>query len=161
LKEAGYKGEEIVLLTNSNYDWMYKAAMVIDQEMKEIGFNTKLVVLDWPGSIAMRKDLSKWDFFFSGHSTRFDPSINNQHFIKESSCFKYDDPEMIKLINKGMSAVKFEDRKKAYEEVQRLLYKDVVWLQLYDLGAWEGWHTYVKGYEPWYMIHFWNTWLDK
>jgi ABC-type transport system substrate-binding protein len=68
---------------------------------------------------------------------------------------------MNKWIEAGMSAIKFEDRKHAYDQVQRLLYEDVVWLQLFDLGAWEGWQKYVKGYEPWYMIHFWNTWLDK
>jgi ABC-type transport system substrate-binding protein len=60
-----------------------------------------------------------------------------------------------------MDSVKFEDRYKAYEQTQRIFYEDAVMIKLFDLGVWEGWQNYVKGYEPWYMIQFLNTWVDK
>jgi len=49
LKEAGYKGEPVVFVTNTSYDYMYKAAQVIQEQLKKIGMNVKLEVYDWPG----------------------------------------------------------------------------------------------------------------
>ena len=161
MKEAGYKGEEIIVVTNTSYEYMYKSAIVVEQELKEMGFNVKLVVLDWPGALALRKDMSKWDMFFSSHSTRFDPFINNFYFLPQTTFFAYNNPEMTSWIQKGMDSVKFEDRYKAYEQTQRIFYEDAVMIKLFDLGVWEGWQKYVKGYEPWYMIQFPNTWVDK
>ncbi|RJQ53076.1 MAG: ABC transporter substrate-binding protein [Desulfobacteraceae bacterium] len=161
MKDAGYKGEEIIVVTNTSYEYMYKSAIVVEQELKEMGFNVKLVVLDWPGALALRKDLSKWDMFFSSHSIRFDPFINNFYFLPETTFFAYDNPEMAKWIRKGMDSVRFEERKEAYDQIQRIFYEDAVMIKLYDLGIWQGWQKHVKGYEPWYMLQFLNTWVEK
>ena len=49
LKEAGYNGEPVVFVTNTSYDYMYKAAQVIQEQLKKIGMNVTLGVYDWPG----------------------------------------------------------------------------------------------------------------
>ncbi|NLN16790.1 MAG: ABC transporter substrate-binding protein [Firmicutes bacterium] len=161
MKEAGYGGEEIIVVTNTDYEYMYKAAIVLEQQLKKMGFNVKLVVLDWPGSLDLRSDLTKWDIFFSSHSTRFDPSANDFYFMPGTTFFAYDNPEMVKYLQQGMASTSFEDRYRAYEQAQRIFYEDVAMIKLYDLGIWQGWQEYVKGYRPWVMINFNNVWLDK
>lgn len=161
MKEANYAGEEIIVVTNTDYEYMYKAAIVLEQQLKKIGFNAKLVVLDWPGSLDVRKDLDKWDIFFSSHSTRFDPSANDFYFKPETTFFAYDNPEMVKYLKQGMDSTAFEDRYRAYEEAQRIFYEDVAMIKLYDLGIWQGWQKYVKEYRPWVMLNFNSVWLDK
>jgi ABC-type transport system substrate-binding protein len=68
---------------------------------------------------------------------------------------------MAKWIRKGMDSVRFEERKEAYDQIQRIFYEDAVMIKLYDLGIWQGWQKHVKGYEPWYMLQFLNTWIEK
>lgn len=161
LQEAGYKGEPVVFVTNTSYDYMYKAAQVIQQQLKKIGMNVTLEVYDWPGSLAVRKDMSKWDLFTSSHSTRFDPSANDFYFRAKTTFFGYNNPRMEALLDKASTATKFEDRYKIYEEVQKLIYEDVAMLKLYDHYTWQGHSAKLMGYTPWVMVRLWNVWLEK
>jgi peptide/nickel transport system substrate-binding protein len=136
LKEAGYNGEPVVFVTNTSYDYMYKAAQVIQEQLKKIGMNVTLGVYDWPGSLAVRKDMTKWDLFTSSHSTRFDPSANDFYFRAKTTFFGYNNPKMETLLDKASAATKFEDRYKIYEEVQNYLRGRA--LELCDHYTWQG-----------------------
>jgi peptide/nickel transport system substrate-binding protein len=157
LKEAGYLGEPVVFVTNTSYDYMYKAAQVIQEQLKKVGMNVQLGVYDWPGSLAVRKDMAKWDLFTSSHSTRFDPSANDFYFREKTTFMGYKNPKMDGLLDKAALAVKFEDRYKIYEEVQRLIYEDVAMLKLYDHYTWQGHAAKLQGYTPWVQVRLWNV----
>ncbi|HYL82189.1 MAG TPA: ABC transporter substrate-binding protein [Candidatus Acidoferrum sp.] len=161
LEAAGYKGEPVVFVTNSDYDYMYKSAQVIQEQLKKIGMNVKLQVYDWPGSLAVRKDMSKWDLFTSSHSTRFDPSANDFYFRAKTTFMGYSNPKMEVLLDKASAATKFEDRYKIYEEVQKLIYEDVPMLKLYDHFTWQGHSAKLQGYSPWVQVRLWNVWREK
>lgn len=161
MEEAGYDNEELVILTNTDYDYMYKSGIVLEKQLKNLGFNAKLMVFDWPGQNDYKTDMSKWELSFSSHSTRFDPSDNDNYFLPETTFFAYDNPEMVEALKRGMNSTLFEDRYKAYEDAQRIFYDDVPMIKLYDLGIFEGYQNYVKDYEPFYIIHFVNVWMDK
>ena len=51
LAEAGYKGEKVVLLTNKDYPSLYNSALVTAQQLKGVGINAELLVLDWPTAL--------------------------------------------------------------------------------------------------------------
>ncbi|MBI1773783.1 MAG: ABC transporter substrate-binding protein [Proteobacteria bacterium] len=70
LAEGGYKGEELILLTNRDYTSMYNAALVMSEQLKAIGMNAKLLVLDWPASSQMQQNSSAgWNWYFTGWGT--------------------------------------------------------------------------------------------
>jgi len=161
LKEAGYNGEPVVFVTNSDYDYMYKAAQVIQAQLKKIGMDVKLEVYDWPGSLAVRKDMNRWDLFTSSHSARFDPSANDFYFRAKTTFFGYNNPKMETLLDKASAAMNFEARYKIYEEVQKLIYEDVALLKLYDHFTWQGHSAKLQGYTPWVQVRLWNVWLAK
>jgi len=161
LKEAGYNGEPVVFVTNTSYDYMYKAAQVIQEQLKKVGMNVTLGVYDWPGSLAIRKDMTKWDMFTSSHSTRFDPSANDFYFRAKTTFFGYENSKMETLLDKASAATKFEDRYKIYEEVQKLTYEDAIMLKLYDHYTWQGHSAKLNGYTPWVMVRLWNVWTAK
>jgi len=161
MKEAGYDGEEIVILTNTDYDYMYKAGITVERQLKKLGFNVKLRVFDWPGMNDYKADLSKWELSFSSHSTRFDPSVNDYYFLPDTTFCDYDNPRMVEALERAKNSTTFEDRYNAYEDAQRIFYDDVAMIKLYDLGIYQGYQNYVKGYNPFYIIHFVNVWLDK
>jgi peptide/nickel transport system substrate-binding protein len=161
LKEAGYQGEPVVFVTNTSYDYMYKAAQVIQEQLKQVGMSVQLGVYDWPGSLAVRKDMTKWDLFTSSHSTRFDPSANDFYFREKTTFMGYKNPKMEALLDRAALAVKFEDRYKIYEEVQRLIYEDVAMLKLYDHYTWQGHSAKLQGYTPWVQVRLWSVWLGR
>jgi peptide/nickel transport system substrate-binding protein len=161
LQEAGYAGEPVVFVTNTSYDYMYKAAQVIQEQLKKVGMNVKLEVYDWPGSLAVRKDMSKWDLFTSSHSTRFDPNANDFYFREKTTFMGYRNPRMEALLDKASLATRFEDRYRIYEEVQTLTYEDAAMLKLYDHYTWQGHSAKLQGYTPWVMVRLWNTWLAR
>ena len=161
LKEAGYQGEPVVFVTNTSYDYMYKAAQVIQEQLKKVGMNVKLEVYDWPGSLAVRKDMATWDLFTSSHSTRFDPSANDFYFREKTTFFGYKNPKMETLLDRAGAATKFSDRYKIYEEVQKLIYDDVALLKLYDHFTWQGHSARLQGYTPWVQVRLWNVWLER
>jgi len=160
MEEAGYNGEEITILTNTNYDYMYKASIVVERQLTNLGFNVNLLISDWPTQNDIKKDLTKWDLSFSSHSTRWDPIVNDSYF-REYAFMGVQNPELIKYLDKGKFSTDFEDRYEAYKEVQRILYEQVHWIKLYDLGVYQVRAKYLKGYKPLYVIYFVNTWLDK
>ncbi len=69
--EASYKGEPLILLTNKDYTSMYNAALVVSEQLKAVGINVKLEVVDWPTSVQrQQKERSGWNFFFTGYGTQ-------------------------------------------------------------------------------------------
>jgi ABC-type transport system substrate-binding protein len=123
--------------------------------------NVTLGVYDWPGSLAVRKDMGKWDMFTSSHSTRFDPSANDFYFRAKTTFFGYENAKMETLLDKAGAATKFDDRFKIYEEVQKLIYEDAIMLKLYDHYTWQGHSAKLHGYTPWVMVRLWNVWREK
>lgn len=70
LEEAGYNGEELVLLTNRDYTSMYNAALVMAEQLQDIGMNVRLEVQDWPTTIATRDKVhDAWNYHFTGWGT--------------------------------------------------------------------------------------------
>ena len=70
LEEAGYNGEELVLLTNKDYTTMYNAALVMQAQLQAIGMNVRLEVQDWPATIATRDNQADaWNYHFTGWGT--------------------------------------------------------------------------------------------
>ncbi|MFO1325992.1 MAG: ABC transporter substrate-binding protein [Rubrivivax sp.] len=66
LREAGYQNEPIVLLTNKDYPAHYNAAVVMAEQLKAVGINATLRVLDWPTSIqTFEKESAGWNYFFT------------------------------------------------------------------------------------------------
>ncbi|MBM3518468.1 MAG: ABC transporter substrate-binding protein, partial [Alphaproteobacteria bacterium] len=51
LQEAGYRGEEVIIATNTTYPSHHAAAQVMAEQMKAVGINVKLSVTDWAAQL--------------------------------------------------------------------------------------------------------------
>ena len=68
LKEAGYKGEKVVLLAPSDQPIAYQQCMVTEDLLKKLDFNVELVATDWASFIGRRAnrglpDQGGWSLF--------------------------------------------------------------------------------------------------
>jgi peptide/nickel transport system substrate-binding protein len=83
IKEAGYKGEKIVVLDAVDQPLIHAEALVVVDEMKKLGLNVEYVATDW-GTVVTRRASKKppaeggWNMFETGWTgpDLFDPSTN-------------------------------------------------------------------------------------
>ncbi|WP_042348160.1 ABC transporter substrate-binding protein [Bacillus massiliigorillae] len=120
LKEAGYKGEQITLLTTKDYAEMYSGTLVIQEQLSKIGMNVKVENFDFPTFLETKNDPSKWDIFLASTGYQLTPAqllpvtpdwagLNNT------------------TVKEGLAAIRGaasqEEAKAEWEKVQAYLYK--------------------------------------
>ena len=163
LAEAGYKGEPITMLTTRTIDYMYKSAVVVQQELQGIGMNVKLEVMDWAallGHITNQTLWPKWHLTSMGHSLRHDPSGWDRNF-RSDQWTPYKNAEMDKLLDAVGRERDFAKRHAAFANIQKIFHEDVVNIKHGDFFGWHAHRDYVKGYTSFEGFMLWNVWLDK
>ena len=73
-KEAGYNGEEIVMMTSRDYLYRYNAAIVVQEQLKNLGINVKLEVYDWPTFTERRNDPNSYDISVMSSTSKIEPT---------------------------------------------------------------------------------------
>ena len=160
LKEAGYDGRTIRIMTNQQYSYMYKTAISIEQQLKRIGVPSKIIVTDWPATIQRWKKGGYWDIGFSGISTRFDPTNHNILWHTALNSYGYSNPEVDRLVEAGIEESDFETRYEIYKKIQQITYDDVIFIKEFDDNIYQIHTSKLKEYTPWYLIRLWNTYLE-
>lgn len=119
LQEAGYNGEEVVMLTTREYEQYYNIAVVVAEQLKEIGMNVKLDVTDWATVLERRQDETAYDMFVSGWAFR--PTPIQYPFLDSSANWPgwTNSPEIDALIQNIQAAATQEEAKKYAEMLQQ------------------------------------------
>src|SRR5262249_41006348 len=168
LKDAGYKGEPIVLLTNKDYTSMYNAALVMSEQLKAVGINAKLDVVDWPTSVQrQQKETTGWNYFFTGYGTQpalgplltmkfFAPPDNVGYHPKDN----VPDPDLLGPFNDMLTQPKAEDRQAAYAKVQKIILEKAYALPFGSLTKVQATRANVKGFKPFRIPRFANVWME-
>jgi peptide/nickel transport system substrate-binding protein len=161
LKDAGYNGEEIVMLTNRDYDSMYKVVLTAaDQLKKNLGMNIKVETLDWPGQRTKEKSKEGWNITVTFYSLRFDGGDFSASMHSMAKRKFYSNPTMDQIFDEGASTTDFEQRKQIYAQAQRFFYEDVQAIKIGDFHGLEAVNSKVKGFRSWYTPRFWNVWKE-
>ena len=135
LKEAGYKGEELVIITNSSYQSMYKAAQIVSEQLKAVGFKVRVDVFDWATAMNRRSDKDAWNLWFTGQGSG--PSVGPFSAMKDVVSPQKNqvvaDPELDKLYAELVSGATVEARKATFGKFQARVYDQVHFLKFGDL----------------------------
>lgn len=162
LKEAGYKGEELVIITNSSYQSMYKAAQVVAEMLKAVGFNVRIDVFDWATATARRRNKDAWNLWFTGQGTG--PSVGPFTALKDVVTPQLNqftpDPVVDKLFEEMISGKTMEARKASFGKFQARVYENVLFLKFGDLERKQASRSNVKGYVPYRIPRFWNVSIE-
>jgi len=159
LDEAGYNDEPIIFITNPDYDWMHRSAIVAADQMQQAGFNVRLEVYDWPTAISVRNTTDNWHIFVSGDSMPYDGSYMN-YWHTDQDWLGYSNPRVDELLEEGMSHTDFDTRYAVYCEFSKVVYEDVVYIKLGDLHELHGLRDNLKGYRTHTALRFWDTYID-
>ncbi len=163
LADAGYKGEEIVMTTSSDFKWMVDAATVMSEQLRAIGMTVRVVVSDWPTHTKIRND--KHGYHFS-HSGKFfnqwidSPSNYLQEWVGDKPAQFVPDPVLGGLVEQMRALPTSAERKAAFEKAQTHFFEQVIALTLGDRGQLQAARQTVKGFKPSVTMRFWNVTVD-
>ncbi|CQR55620.1 ABC transporter substrate-binding protein [Paenibacillus riograndensis] len=117
LKESGYNGEEVVLLTTKELGGsFYNATIVVQKELESIGVKTKLDINDFATLLQKRADPNAWDIYVGLFTM---PSTPSQLLYLNPSYGFADDAKLAELTVKLTSAVSPEEIKAANDALQQ------------------------------------------
>src|SRR5699024_8154916 len=68
LEDYGYNGEEVIIMATRDYEYMYHVGVVVNEQLKRVGINSKLDIYDWPTLDEMESQTDKWDIEVMGIS---------------------------------------------------------------------------------------------
>ena len=162
LKEAGYKGEELVIITNSSYQSHYKAAQIVSEQLKGIGLKVRVDVFDWATALTHRRNKDAWNLWFTGQGTG--PAVGPFSALKDVVSPQLNqfvaDPTLDKLFAEMVAGATFEERKATFGRFQERVYEQVLFLKFGDFTRKEAARANVKGFVPYRIPRMWNVWVE-
>lgn len=156
LARANYHGEEITILTNQDFPYMFAMASTAATQWQAAGINAKLNTMTWASQLTYLTKHDGWSLFTSGNSLRFDPSVFSSQFLPGGSLnFGYNSSDMVAAMNQGLLTRNTKARQKSYKKVQQLVYSEVPMIQFGDFDELDGGTRAINGLRPWYTARFW------
>jgi peptide/nickel transport system substrate-binding protein len=162
LKQAGYKGEELVIMTNSSYQSMYKAAQIVSEQLKAIGMKVRVDVFDWATAINHRRNKDAWNLWFTGQGSG--PSVGPFSALKDVVSPQNNqfvpDATLDQIFTDLVSGATFEERKATFGKFQERVYDQVLFLKFGDLIRKQAARANIKGFQPYRIPRMWNVWTE-
>ncbi len=165
LAEAGYKGEEIVILTDSTIANHQSTGVVAAEQLKKAGVNVKLNTVDWPTAFQLRAKPDGWSLWTLGFGIEpYEGPYNVTSFFATDYEGKgaqwMADPELQRANNVLNTALKLEDRQKAFADFQKRFFEFVPAIKVGDLGRYQAVRANVQNYAPGRIPRMWDVWFE-
>ncbi|NYT80810.1 ABC transporter substrate-binding protein [Alcaligenaceae bacterium] len=161
LKEAGYKGQPIKMITNKRYPACFDSAVLAQAMASEAGINLELEVLDWATQLD-RYGKGDYPTMAFTYSARLDPALSFEMISgdKQKQPRKvWDDPDMAKLLAESMREADTGKRQAIFDRMHAAMLKEVPIIVLYNGTNVTGLRQGVEGYKGWAADkpRFWNV----
>lgn len=155
-KEAGYNGEEIVILINNSHQMHIDCCTVIEQQLEKAGFNVTCERLDAAAQQAKRADETQWDIHFTHHIFSPEPIIYN--WMNSGYAGWWDTDEKKELVSEYVGATSDADKISAWIQIQKLTYEQIPIIKLGDTYEYDVYAAGLMGFDDSAPIwpHFWG-----
>ncbi|HWP56998.1 MAG TPA: ABC transporter substrate-binding protein [Candidatus Acidoferrales bacterium] len=151
LRESGYKGETIPITVRQGEDQETEAA-VLQAQLKEIGINVKIDLVDF-GTYVARQRAGEYAFLFGGTSLDPDPAMA---YVQDLTCGNprkrtvniegYCDREMDALLIKAARELNPKQRRLLFKQVVQRVVDDVPFIPIGYTPRFFALRDYVKGF---------------
>jgi len=158
LEEAGYNGEEITLLTTKDYNEMYTATLVIQEQLRQIGVNVKVDTYDFPTFLETKNQYGKWDIFLASTGYQLTPP---QLLAVNPDWAGLDDETVKQALKDIRGAASTEQAKKEWEKLQGYLYENASSTVIGHYNGVVAINKNLEGFELFEAPVVWNARLEK
>ncbi|MFS8050348.1 ABC transporter substrate-binding protein [Rhizobium sp. BR 314] len=159
LKQAGYKGEPLRILTSRQYEFHYKMAQVAAEYLKAAGFTVDLQVVDWATLTQRRSDPKLWDIYITHSPFLPEPSLIGM--LSTSAPGHWDTPDRAKVVNPFNAESDPQKRVALWADVQKVIMDEVPFIKVGDFNAVSAKSKKVDGVAPAPWPYFWNASVKK
>ena len=152
VREKNGRKFSFTVLTNQGNKMREECATIIQDELRKVGIEMKIRILEWASFIHQYIDPRKFDAVILGWALSRDP---DQYSIWHSSEMRkggynfisYSNPEVDRLLVAGRRTFDVEKRKKIYFRIQKILAEDQPYCFLYVANSLPALHSRFQGVE--------------
>jgi peptide/nickel transport system substrate-binding protein len=151
MAQAGYAdGFSTTMTSWSEYSFLSNAAIVLQEQLKQIGIETELILLD-AGTMIQTVYIDKdYDLAVTGTSGYVDPhGLMVENFLTGGSgnFVGYTNTEVDELIDQGKIETDTEARAEIYRQIQQILLEDLPWVNFFVANQFEALKKNIFGFE--------------
>lgn len=159
LEESGYDGSELIYLTQES-GYYYTSAYMAVEQMKAIGINVTLKVVDQAELYSLRNDPENFDFFACAITMKADPTM--LAFISDTWPGLWVSDAKSELLTQLAAATELEDKQALWQEMTDVIYTEVPLINYGSkinctMTTARTQNATYEGSEPYY----WNIWLSE
>jgi peptide/nickel transport system substrate-binding protein len=162
---AGYKGQEIHLVTNHNYPELFDSAVLAQAMAHEAGINLVIDTLDWASEMADYSS-GKYQMLSFSFSARLDPAFNFQLFIGDKKLDPrkaWDSPQARALLQQLIETSDTTKRQAIVDQLHMLFMHDTPAVVTFNTSRISAYRKNVVGYKTWLtgLPRYWGVSLKK
>ena len=160
LKEAGYKGEPVVLFHSQTSALLNPIGMVVAAQLRRAGFNVQIESRDSATMQQRRFQRSAWSIvpIVVNGIDLMNPLANP---LVAGNCFEtapgwYCDPKMTDLLQRYAAAIEPPEQRRLAEQIQVAAHDNVNYVIAGQFAAPPAWRSSLTGVVPFAFPVFWN-----
>lgn len=157
--ESGYDGSPLRWITTREQDYMYRSALVAQQQWAEAGINVELVVSDWPTVLDRRADPEAYEIFSTGIGFSGDPLGTSAYTPNWPG---WTPPGGVTEAYEALIVETDPDRRRElWIDLQTAFYEEVPYIQFGERYAFRASNAVAHGLTGSQDFHVWNVWLEQ
>lgn len=162
LREGGYRGQPITVMSASNFDWHAAHALVMAEQLKAIGMEVTIQSMDWPAIVSARARPAGWHLLPGRLGTGpwlGEPTLSIGGLVSPTPSMHVRDDTLIALSREMENNPTAEGRLDAWLRAQERIADQVLMLKVGDYGHSQILSRRIQNFTPFRTARLWNVWF--
>jgi len=157
---AKYDGTPIKILTSQQYDFHYRMALVLAENLKAAGMKVDMQVVDWSTLIQRRNDAALWDIYITHSAVLPEPTLTPPQ-LGDGAPGWWSSPAKEAALAAFNAEADPKKRAALWGNVQNVVFTEVPYIRVGNFNSVTARSAKLDGYVPMPWPFFWNTGLQK